>query len=109
MTLPLIICVNIPARPDADPRSGITVTSGYRPERLAARLREAFEKASGGPAPEPVAAVVLLDGVERQGLQMVSEGLRVFATGLDSNFLIVSVADWDGPLELKTIMPRSSP
>jgi len=44
--------MNVPARPYADPARGIRLTSGYRPERLRARLEEAFHDARSEPAPE---------------------------------------------------------
>jgi hypothetical protein len=55
------------------------------------------------PDPEPVAMV--LDGREYDGLQVSAGGLRVAAAGVGARLLVVSVVDWDGPLELVTVTP----
>ena len=53
--------------------------------------------------------VIVVDGQEYQGLQMIAGDLRVAATGVGDRLLIVSIIDWDGPLGLITVTPTSCP
>jgi hypothetical protein len=101
----LIIPLNIPARDEADPRSGVSFGSGFRPESLRADLEAEFKRRSAEPMPDAEPVTVLLDGTEYGGLQVSAGGLRVAAAGVGARLLVVSVVDWDGPLELATVTP----
>lgn len=102
----LIIPLNIPARDEADPRSGISFGTGFRPDSLRADLETEFKRRSTDPMPDPEPVTVVLDGTEYSGLQVSAGGLRVAAAGVGARLLVVSVVDWDGPLELATVTPQ---
>jgi hypothetical protein len=104
----LIVPLNIPARTDADPRSGISFGSGYQADRLHADLEAEFKRRSTEPVPSAEPVTVVLDGTEYEGLQLSAGDLRVAAAGVGARLLVVSVVDWDGPLELETVTPRST-
>ncbi|MBS2546052.1 hypothetical protein KGQ19_04145 [Catenulispora sp. NL8] len=104
----LIVPLNIPARDEADPRSGISFGSGYQPDRLHADLDAEFKRRSTEPVPSAEPVTVVLDGVEYEGLQLSAGGLRVAAAGVGTRLLVVSVVGWDGPLILETVAPRST-
>lgn len=101
----LIFPLNIPARDEADPRSGISFGTGFRAERLRADLETEFKRRSTEPMPDPEPVTVVLDGTEYNGLQVSAGGLRVAAAGVGTRLLVVSVTNWDGPLELATETP----
>lgn len=98
------ILTSVPARPEADPRSGVSFGPGFRPDTLHADLETEFRRRSMELAyAEPVTLV--LDGASYEGLQMTAGNLRVAAAGVGSRLLVVSVLDWDGPLELTMVTP----
>lgn len=101
----LIVPLNIPARDEADPRSGVGLRSGFSADTLRADLEAEFKRHSTEPVPDAEPVTVVLDGTEYGGLQVSAGGLRVAMAGVGARLLVVSVVDWDGPLELATVTP----
>lgn len=97
--------LKIPARTEADSRSGIRLTSGHQPDRLYADLETAFKRVSAEPVPLAQPVTVVVDGTAYEGLQMSSGDLRVAAAGIGAQLLVVSVVAWDGPLEFTMVTP----
>jgi len=102
----LITLLNVPARDEADPRSGISFGTGFRPGNLRTALEAQFKRRSTEPMPDPEPVTLVLDGTEYDGLQVTAGDLRVAAAGVGARLLVVSVTNWDGPLELATETPQ---